>query len=156
MVMTAFQITPDPLESADVLDLLRLHLNEMHAASPACKVHAMPPERLRENDVTFYAVRMDGDLAAVGALKDLGGGLGELKSMRASPAFRGQGAGRALLEHLIGEAQARGYKWLGLETGRTSEFEAARRLYERYGFAECDAFNGYTSDDFSMCMERAL
>ncbi|MEL6542689.1 MAG: GNAT family N-acetyltransferase [Pseudomonadota bacterium] len=154
--MNSFTITPDPLESAEVLDLLRLHLDEMHAASPACKVHAMPPERLREDDVTFYAVREDGVLAAVGALKALSDSRGELKSMRASPDFRGRGAGRALLEHLIAEARSRGYNWLGLETGRTVEFADARRLYERYGFRESEAFGDYTSDDFSLCMERDL
>lgn len=154
--MSDFTITPDPLESEEVLDLLQMHLEEMHAASPACKVHAMPAERLREDDVTFYAVREGGALAAVGALKELGPEHGELKSMRATPAFRGKGAGRALLEHLIDEGRARGYRWLGLETGRTDEFADARRLYERYGFRACDAFNGYTSDEFSLCMEREL
>ncbi|MEM7703210.1 MAG: GNAT family N-acetyltransferase [Pseudomonadota bacterium] len=154
--MNTFTITPDPLENAEVLDLLRLHLEEMHAASPACKVHAMPPERLREDDVTFYAVRENGALAAVGALKALSDTKGELKSMRASPDFRGRGAGRALLEHLIAEARARGYTWLGLETGRTAEFADARRLYERYGFRESKAFGDYISDDFSLCMERNL
>lgn len=154
--MTRFTITPDPLESTDVLDLLRDHLDEMHASSPACKVHAMPPERLRENDVTFFAVRSEGKLAAVGALKALDHKRGELKSMRASPEFRGQGAGRALLEHLIAEAKARGYTWLGLETGRTEVFAAAHRLYERNGFRECDGFADYTPDDFSMCMEKPL
>ena len=154
--MTPFEITPDRLESADVLDLLRLHLDEMHAASPACNVHAMPPERLREDDVTFFVVREGAELAAVGALKELGDGRGELKSMRATPEFRGKGAGRALLEHLIGEAKTRGYRWLGLETGRTEEFADARALYQRYGFAEGEAFNGYVSDDFSLCMEREL
>ncbi|MEM6858601.1 MAG: GNAT family N-acetyltransferase [Pseudomonadota bacterium] len=154
--MSEFTITPDPLESDEILDLLQMHLEEMHAASPACKVHAMPSERLREDDVTFYAVRKGGALAAVGALKELGPEHGELKSMRATPAFRGKGAGRALIEHLIDEARARKFRWLGLETGRTGEFADARRLYEHYGFRECDAFNGYTSDEFSLCMEREL
>ncbi|MGB3471588.1 MAG: GNAT family N-acetyltransferase [Erythrobacter sp.] len=154
--MSRYTIAPDQLNSQDVLDLLRLHLEGMHAASPACKVHAMPPERLREDDVTFYAVRCDGALAAVGALKSLGATLGELKSMRAAPAFRGKGAGRALLEHLIEEARSRGYAWLGLQTGRTPEFAAATALYERYGFSECDAFADYASDEFSMCMEKQL
>ena len=151
-----YAIGIDPLESADVLDLLQMHLDEMHAASPACKVHAMPAERLREPDVTFFAVRHDRELAAVGALKELDAKRGELKSMRAAHGFRGKGAGKALLDHLIGEARARGYTWLGLETGRTHEFAAARALYERNGFRECAAFNGYTSDEFSMCMERDL
>lgn len=154
--MTTYTIAPDRLESEDVLNLLQLHLDEMFAASPPGKVHAMPPERLREEDVTFYTVRKGGVLAAVGAIKALGDALGELKSMRAAPEFRGRGAGRALLEHLIAQAQQRGYRWLGLETGRTHEFADARALYARYGFAECDAFNGYISDDFSICMEREL
>ena len=154
--MSSYTISVDPLTGEDVLRLLQMHLDEMHAASPPEKVHAMPAARLREEDVTFYAVRADGQLAAVGALKTLGDGLGELKSMRAAPAFRGKGAGRALLEHLIAEAQARGYLWLGLETGRTEEFADACKLYKSYGFRECDAFNGYTSDEFSVCMEREL
>ncbi|MEO0690625.1 MAG: GNAT family N-acetyltransferase [Pseudomonadota bacterium] len=152
----AYTIDIDTLESDDVLNLLQLHLDEMFAASPADKVHAMPAERLREADVTFYAVRQANELAAVGALKALSPDMGELKSMRASPKFRGKGAGRALLEHLLEEARARGYRWLGLETGRTREFSDARALYERYGFCECKAFNGYVSDEFSMCMERQL
>lgn len=154
--MIPYTIAQDPVTSAEVLALLQMHLDEMHAASPACKVHAMPAERLRESDVTFYAVRAGDELAAVGALKALDETKGELKSMRAAPTFRGKGAGRALLEHLIAEARARRLGWLGLETGRTHEFADARRLYENYGFRECDAFNGYISDEFSLCMERDL
>lgn len=154
--MSAYTIRPDELTGAEVLDLLRLHLEEMHQWSPACKVHAMPPERLREADVSFYSVWEGDRLAAVGALKDLGDGRGELKSMRASPAFRGKGAGEALLVHLIAEAEARGYSWLGLETGGTEEFRPAVRLYEKRGFARCPAFGDYVSDEFSLCMEKHL
>lgn len=154
--MSAYRIEPDDLTSADVLDLLRLHLEEMHRWSPACKVHAMPPERLREPDVTFYAVRDGEALAAVGALKELGDAKGELKSMRAAPAYRGKGVGETLLLHLIKEALARGYTWLGLETGRPKEFAPAQKLYEKHGFAECEPFGDYVSDEFSLCMSRPL
>ena len=154
--MSRYTVTPDPLESADVLELLQLHLDDMHKTSPACKVHALPAERLRDEDVTFFAVRQDGVLAAIGALKALGDRRGELKSMRASPDFRGKGAGRALLEHLIAEARARAIHWLGLETGRSPNFTDAHRLYESYGFRECEAFGAYVTDDFSVCMERSL
>jgi len=154
--VSRFEITPNDLTSEEVLDLLRLHLSEMHQWSPACKVHAMPPERLREPDVSFFAVRDGAALAAVGALKELGDGRGELKSMRASPAFRGQGAGEALLIFLIEEAKARGYTWLGLETGRPEPFLPAVRLYQKHGFDECPAFGDYVSDEFSLCMSRDL
>ncbi|ANY19697.1 putative N-acetyltransferase YsnE [Tsuneonella dongtanensis] len=116
----------------------------------------MPAERLRASDVTFYSAWDGNELAAVGALKDLGDGHGELKSMRAAPAYRGKGAGRAMLDHLIAEAKARGMTWLGLETGRPAPFADAHRLYAANGFAECAPFGDYVSDEFSLCMEKRL
>ena len=154
--MRDYRIVEDDLTGAEVAALLEFHLSEMHQWSPACKVHAMPIERLRERDVTFYSAWDGATLAAVGALKELDPARGELKSMRATPAYRGQGAGKAILAHLMGEAQRRGYTWLGLETGRPDPFVPARRLYERHGFAECPAFGDYVSDEFSLCMDRTL
>ncbi|ANU08799.1 GNAT family N-acetyltransferase [Paraurantiacibacter namhicola] len=154
--MSALAFRRDDLTADAVLALLQLHLDEMHRWSPACKVHAMPAERLREPDVTFYSGWDGSELAVVGALKDLGDKCGELKSMRAAPDFRGTGAGRAMLDFLLAEAQARGMNWIGLETGRPAEFAAAHRLYAANGFAECEPFGDYVSDEFSMCMARAL
>lgn len=154
--MPAYRIVQDDLSVPEVLALLRLHLDEMHRWSPPEKVHAMPAERLREPDVTFFSAWDGGTLAAVGALKALGGGRGELKSMRAAPGYRGQGAGRAMLDRLIAEARARGMTWLGLETGRPAPFADAQRLYAANGFAECPPFGDYVSDAFSLCMARAL
>ena len=154
--MSGYRIIEDDLTGADVIALLALHLEEMHRLSPACKVHAMPVERLREPDVTFYSA-WDGDrLAAVGALREIDPGRGELKSMRATPDYRGQGAGEAILIHLVGEAQQRGYTWLGLETGRPAAYLPAQNLYRKHGFTDCEDFGDYTGDDFSMCMSRAL
>lgn len=154
--MSEFSIIEDDLTGEEVTALLRLHLEEMHSWSPACKVHAMPIERLSEADVTFYSA-WDGErLAAVGALKDLGSGRGELKSMRAAPEYRGKGAGLAILRHLMAQASARGMTWLGLETGATEPFEPARQLYARHGFAECEAFGDYVTDEFSLCMSREM
>ena len=76
--------------------------------------------------------------------------------MRAAPEYRGKGAGKAILLHLLAEADRRGYAWLGLETGVPDEFLPARRLYESHGFAECPAFADYVSDEWSMCMSRTL
>ena len=154
--MTGYRIARDDLTGHAVLALLQAHLDEMHRWSPACKVHALPAERLREPDVTFYAAWDGETLAAVGALKELDLVRGEIKSMRAAPTYRGKGAGRAILEHLIAEARARDYAWVGLETGRPEPFEPAKRLYEAHGFTECAPFGDYVSDAFSLCMERNL
>lgn len=154
--MSTYRIAEDDLSGEAVLALLQAHLDEMHAWSPACKVHALPAERLRAPDVTFFAA-WDGDrLAAVGALREIDRARGELKSMRAAPAYRGKGAGRAMLGHLLAEARRRGYRWVGLETGRAAAFADAQRLYAANGFTECAPFGNYLSDDFSLCMEKRL
>ena len=154
--MPEYRIHQDALENPAVIDLLAFHLAEAQTLSPASKVHAMPVERLRQPDVTFYSA-WDGDsLAAVGALREIDATRGELKSMRAAPEYRGKGAGEAILRHLVAEAERRGYTWLGLETGRPDAFLPARSLYAKHGFAECENFGDYVSDEFSMCMSRVL
>ena len=151
-----YLIREDDLSDAEVAALLRLHLDEMHQWSPPESVHAMPIERLRAPDVTFYSLWQGGRLAACGALKQIDPCHGELKSMRAHPDFRGRGAGRAVLDHLLGEARRRGYKRVSLETGRPEPFWPARALYAANGFAECPPFADYVADDFSICMTREL
>lgn len=154
--MTQYRIAQGDLSDPAILRLLQLHLDEMYQWSPPETVHALPPEKLAEPDVTFFAAWDDERLAAVGALKELDQARGELKSMRAAPEYRGKGAGEAVLLHLLNEARLRGYSWLGLETGRPEPFRPASRLYEKHGFKECDAFGNYVSDEFSMCMARLL
>ncbi len=151
-----FLIREDDLTGAEITELLRLHLDEMHQWSPPESVHAMPIERLRASDVTFYSLWQGDQLAACGALKQIDPSHGELKSMRAHPEFRGKGAGRAMLDHLLGEARQRGYTRVSLESGRPEAFRPARALYEANGFAECPPFADYAADDFSICMTREL
>jgi putative acetyltransferase len=146
----------DDLTGEAIAALLRLHLDEMHRWSPPCSVHAMPVERLRQSDVTFWSAWNGNELAGCGALRHLDEGHGEIKSMRAAPDYRGRGVGKAILRHLLGEARARGYARVSLETGRPAEFLPARRLYESHGFAECPPFADYVLDDFSICMTLEL
>lgn len=146
----------DDLSGAQIQALVALHLAGMHASSPACKVHALPLDKLRAPGVTFYSAWADGDLAAIGALKELDGTHGELKSMRAAPHWRGRGMGEAMLHHLLGVARARGYRWVGLETGRTEEFAPAVALYTKHGFRPCPAFGDYVVDEFSQCLGLEL
>ncbi|HNJ48360.1 MAG TPA: GNAT family N-acetyltransferase [Novosphingobium sp.] len=151
-----YSIVEDDLSGAEIAALLGYHLSEMRAWSPPESVHAMPIERLRAADVTFYSAWQGARLAACGAIKQLDPAHGEIKSMRADPAFRGRGAGKAMLHHLIAVARERGYARLSLETGRPAPFLPARRLYESHGFAECPPFADYREDPFSICMTLDL
>ena len=156
----AFRVVEDDLSGPEVQALLHLHLDEMRQWSPPESVHAMPVERLRAADVTFVAAWDDAGegprIAACGALRHLDDGHGEIKSMRAHPDYRGRGAGRAILDHLISEARSRGYLRLSLETGSPDAFLPARRLYAANGFAECGPFAEYVFDPFSVYMTREL
>jgi len=155
-MIPSLRIIPDDLSGEAVLALLQLHLDEMHQWSPPESVHAMPAQRLRGPDVTFFSA-WDGEvLAGCGAIKHLGPAHGELKSMRAAPDYRGRGVGKAILMRLLDEARGRGYKRVSLETGRPEPFHAAQRLYRAHGFRECPPFGDYVSDDFSMCMTLDL
>lgn len=152
----SFEIAAEKPDQPDVLALLERHLAEMHSCSPACKVNALPAVKLAEEGVTFFAARSCGELAAVGALRRIDNERCEIKSMRAADAWRGKGAGKAMLAHLLRTAREKGCNWVGLETGRHPVFEPATRLYSAHGFRECNAFGDYVSDDFSMCMELPL
>lgn len=154
--MTDFVIREDDLSGPRIAALLEFHIAEAIRHSPPGSVHAMPIDRLRGVDVTFWSLWNDGDLAGCGALKQLDAGHGELKSMRTAPAFLRRGVGEAILLHLIAEGRRRGYRRLSLETGRATPFAAARALYRKHDFAECPPFADYRKDDFSMCMTRML
>lgn len=154
--MDEVRIIRDDLSGEEIQALIAFHLNQMHANSPACKVHAMPVSRLREADVTFWSAWIGSEIAGMGAMKQLDAGHGELKSMRVAPEWLGKGVGQAILRHLIAVARSRGYGRVSLETGRTEAFLPAISLYRKHGFAECEAFGDYVSDDFSQCMTLAL
>lgn len=156
MAERQYRIERDELTGEAVVALLAHHLAEMHRISPPEHCHAMPVERLREPDVTFWSA-WDGDtLACVGALKELDAAHGEIKSMRVAADYAGQGAGQAMLLHIMAEARARGYRRLSLETGKQVEFVPAQRLYEKHGFAVCPPFADYSDNAYSLCMARDL
>jgi putative acetyltransferase len=152
----ALRIVPGGLDSPAVQALLAEHLADMHRISPPESVHALDLSALRDSDITFWTVWIGDDLAGCSAVKDLGDRRGEVKSMRTAPAHRGRGVARAMLEHILEEAQRRGYTRLLLETGSQPEFLPARRLYEKYGFVYCGPFEGYTDDPNSVFMERVI
>jgi putative acetyltransferase len=154
--MHSFEIKLDDLSSPAIAELLSEHLRDMHEQSPPGSVHALDLDGLRKPDITFWSVWSGEELVGCGALKELDPEHGEIKSMRTAAKFRGQGAGKFILQHIIDEARSRGYKRLSLETGSMAFFEPARRLYELYGFRYCGPFADYTLDPNSEFMTMEL
>jgi putative acetyltransferase len=140
----------------DVLALLEEHLRQMRELSPPESVHALDVGRLKRPDIAFWTARDGGQLLGCGALKALDRAHGEVKSMRTPAALRRRGAGRALLDHILQEARARGYRRLSLETGAVAAFVPAQKLYESVGFILCGPFADYRSDPYSVFMTLEL
>jgi putative acetyltransferase len=152
----ALQFREDDLSSPATRQLLRLHLNGMHATSPPGSVLALDLAGLRATGVTVWTAWIEDAIAGIGALKDLGDGTGEIKSMRTHPDFLRQGVAAGLLEHIMGVARARGMTRLSLETGSGPAFEPALALYRRHGFREGEAFAEYEQSAFNHFLHLAL
>jgi putative acetyltransferase len=86
----------------------------------------------------------------------LGDATGEVKSMRTHPEFLRRGIGAAILEHIIGEARARGMHRLSLETGSGPAFEPALALYRKRGFVDGEPFDGYVRSAFNQFLHLPL
>ena len=150
------KIEIDDLSRPAVHALLNEHLQSMHALSPPGSVHALDLENLRQPGVTFWSAWDGPLLLACGALKELNPQHGEIKSMRTPDALRRQGAGRAILTHIIAVARSRAYERLSLEPGSVPAFEPAQRLYESLGFSFCGPFGDYVEDPHSVFMTLRL
>ncbi len=150
------RIEIDDLSRSEIHELLNEHLQHMRTISPPESVHALDLQRLRSPQITFWSAWEDQLLVGCGALKELDPTHGEIKSMRTPNARRRSGAGRAILNHIIEQAQQRGYKRLSLETGSMDAFLPAQRLYASFGFDYCGPFADYVEDPHSVFMTKDM
>lgn len=100
---------------------------------------ARPEDKYGLSEGRLYLARWDGAAAGCGALRKLDGGRCELKRLYVRPAFRGHRIGEALLERLICDARAIGYRHMLLDT--LPALDSALRLYRRFGFHEIPRYN---------------
>ena len=150
-------IAADSPDSPDVRRLLEAHLEFAHDNSPPEDVYALDAAGLRAPDISFFSARTDnGELLAVGALRQLDATHAEIKSMHTAVSARGRGVGRAMLLHLLELARSRGCSRVSLETGTMEEFAPARALYASAGFAPCEPFGDYRVSPNSVCMTTSL
>lgn len=149
-------IAVDDPRADDVRALLERHLAFAFEHTPAQHVHALDLDGLLDPAITFVSARRDHQLLAVGALKELDNTHGELKSMHTLAEVRGQGIGRAVLDHLVRLARDRGYERVSLETGTMDAFVPARSFYARAGFTPTGRFGDYPDSPTSAFMTLGL
>jgi putative acetyltransferase len=151
-----FQIRIDDVSGAPTRSLLAFHLAGMHANSPPGSVFALDLSGLQVPEVTVWTAWQAERVAGVGALKQLSGIFGEVKSMRTHPDFLRQGVAEALLDCIIAEARARKLTRLSLETGSGPAFDPALSLYRKRGFVDGEAFADYRKSDFNQFLHLTL
>ncbi len=154
--MSSLIIRPDDLSSVPTRALLTLHLSGMQANSPAGHVFALDLSGLQVPEVMVWSAWEGEAIAGIGALKDLGDGVGEIKSMRTHPDHLRKGVGAAILERIIEDARVRGLSRLSLETGSGPSFEPALAMYRKRGFRSGGAFGDYDASAFNQFMHLAL
>jgi GNAT superfamily N-acetyltransferase len=90
-----------------------------------------PPQRL-------YLAEVEGQPAGTCGLKEIAPRVAEIKRMYVDPARRGHGVARALLERVIDDGRAAGYRTLQLETAVW--MVEAHALYRSCGFTDAPPF----------------
>lgn len=140
----------------DVRELVETHLAFARRVTPPEDVHAVGVDGLLESSVTVFAARLGDELVGIGALRELDPVHGEIKSMHTRIDRRGRGIGRAMVDHLVAVAAARGYRQVSLETGTMDAFAPSRALYEATGFEPCPPFGEHDESPNSICMTQHL
>jgi putative acetyltransferase len=150
------RIEIDDVLRPQVLSLLEEHLRNMYELSPPEHVFAFDASKLRAPGIVVWTAWQDETLLGCAALKELSATQGEIKSMRTPAKFRRQGAGRALLDHILRVSRERGYRELFLETGTHPAFAPAQTLYRSVGFRQCGPFGSYEENGSSYFMSLRL
>jgi len=149
-------IRVDDLSGRDIAAFLKDHIDDMISVSPPQSRHVLDLDGLRQAAITFWTMRVADQVIACGALKAISADHAEIKSMRTAQGHRGRGIASLMLRHIIGEAKARGYRRLSIETGSMEFFKPARALYAKHGFAVCPPFANYGEDPNSVFMSIEL
>jgi argininosuccinate synthase len=80
------------------------------------------PEEIAEQIGTFRVSELDGEVVGIAALRDYGGGLGELRSLAVSDAAQGRGMGEMLVRAIARDAREAGITSLYVLTANPGYF----------------------------------
>lgn len=125
------------------------------ARTPKEYCHHMTVEQMAQPDTTIFIARgPDGAVLGMGGLRRHADGVGEVKRMFVREEARGLGVGGAILAHIERLARDEGFTQLVLETG--SNFDAARRVYERSAFVASDPVLDYAPSPWTAFYAKEL
>lgn len=96
----------------------------------------------------FWCLLSDGKVAGTVAVRRQDDTTAELKAMYLSRELRGKGCGYKLLDLAVTYSKEKGYKRIVLDS--MSKYEAALRLYEKYGFKCISRYNDNQKADVFM------
>ncbi len=106
----------------------------------------------------FYLVRSDGELAGMGGLRRIDDATCEMKRVFVLPTARGGGLGAAIVNRIVADGAAFGYRTMMLDSGPF--MTSAHRLYEAAGFRDRGPYPGVEAPEPLLhhwrFMERAL
>ena len=94
----------------------------------------------------LYMACCDGEPAGCVGLRQIDHRYCEMKRLYVSPAFRGHGIGRMLVERIIADAREIGYAYMRLDT--LPSLHSAVHMYQAYGFYEIEKYNDNPLDSF--------
>ncbi|HVB51975.1 MAG TPA: GNAT family N-acetyltransferase [Acidimicrobiales bacterium] len=153
--MTVVILRDNP-QNYDVKTLIENHLAFARSETPLCHVFALLAEEIIDDDILFYSCRDGDELLGIGALRKIGDGHFEIKSMHTALYARGNGVAQMMLDHLLEVASQSGGNRVSLETGTSRGFRPARSLYEKSGFKVCEPYGEYSASTDNVCMTLAL
>jgi putative acetyltransferase len=144
-----------PLQD-DVRQLVATLNDHLLPLSPPEFQFGISVDDMVEPRTTVFVARRNGVAVGIGALTVHDDGTGEVKRMFTVPEARGVSIGARILDAIIEAARERDVKSLMLETGSTSDFASAHRLYERTGFRRRGPFHDYPDSGWSAFYELRL
>jgi GNAT superfamily N-acetyltransferase len=137
----------------DISDVKRLWLEYLIWGNDEMQslygVHPHNPQEAVEQDIEsidkflppygrLMLATHEGKVCGLGSLKSINEEIGEIKRMYVDPTFRRIGAGRAILEWLLFEAEKAGYKKVRLDSPRF--MDKAHSLYRSFGFRDIEPY----------------
>ena len=151
-------IQQEPADSPDAVQLVAELDAILTPLYPDENRHGYSVEKLLNQRVFFYVVRVNGEAAGCSGVQlfveEEKRPFAEVKRMYVRPKFRGQGLGKRLLAQLEETAVSHNIDLMRLETG-TFQVESIG-LYEKVGYYRIPAFGHYQDTENTHSYEKEI